>query len=96
METIYQVPLLLHEQGLLQLLRKGLALDRLSLEPAMVAKGDSLWELWKKTVTVPKGLPPVEIALVGKYTQHMDSYLSTVRPPSSENLICFHNLTTLG
>jgi CTP synthase len=78
METIYQVPLLLHSQGLLQRLQKGLALDKLTLAPDTVAKGGSLWELWKKTIGVPKDSAPVQIALVGKYTQLMDSYTSVV------------------
>ena len=78
METVYQVPMLLREQGLLQLLTKGLMLDKLTVSPEKVAKGETLWELWKKTVDNPKDFPPVEISLVGKYTQHMDSYLSVV------------------
>lgn len=78
METVYQVPLLLQEQGLLKLLRKGLELDKLQIAPERTTKGATLFELWKKIVNVPKDFPPVEIALVGKYTQHMDSYLSTV------------------
>jgi CTP synthase len=78
METIYQVPLLLHEQGLLQLLQKGLQLGAIPVSSASITKGDALWQLWKKTVTVRKDLEPIKIALVGKYTQHMDSYLSTV------------------
>lgn len=78
METVYQVPLLLQEQGLLKLLTKGLDLGKLSVSPEKVTKGEALWNMWKKTVNIPKDFPPVEISLVGKYTQHMDSYLSTV------------------
>jgi CTP synthase len=66
METIYQVPLLLHDEGLLQQLQKKLGLDSLTLSPAAVAKGSALWELWKKTVESPKDMPQVTIALVGK------------------------------
>lgn len=78
METVYQVPLLLHEQELLQRLQSGLRLDKLTLTPAVAAQGAALWELWKKTITIPKESAPVQIALVGKYTQLMDSYLSVV------------------
>ena len=95
METVYQVPLLLQEQGLLQLLRKGLELDKLPLSTERVTKGDTLFELWKKIVNVPKDFPPVEIALVGKYTQHMDSYLSTVSFAAA-GLTGFHQLTAAG
>jgi CTP synthase len=78
METVYEVPLLLHEQELLQRLRSGLNLDKLTLTPAIAAQGASLWELWKKTIIIPKESASVQIALVGKYTQLMDSYLSVV------------------
>lgn len=76
METIYQVPLLLHDEGLLQQLQKKLGLDTLTISPAAVSKGSALWELWKKTVESPKDMPQVTIALVGK-----------VRTPLTS---CFH------
>ncbi|KAK4204149.1 putative CTP synthase [Triangularia verruculosa] len=79
METIYQVPVLLEEQGLLKLLRKGLQLDNIPLDASRKAEGAKLWDLWKETITVPKDLPSVQLALVGKYTSHMDSYLSVVK-----------------
>lgn len=72
-ETIYQVPLLLEEQGLLDRLREGLMLGSLSVPPALVSKGSQLWELWKKTVATKHHLEPVNIALVGKYIALPDS-----------------------
>lgn len=78
METVYEVPLLLHEQELLQRLQTGLRLDKLSMTPAIAAQGASLWDLWKRTIIIPKESASVHIALVGKYTQLMDSYLSVV------------------
>jgi CTP synthase len=92
METIYQVPLLLHEQGLLQLLQKGLQLGAIPVSSASITKGDALWQLWKKTVTVRKDLEPIKIALVGKYTQHMDSYLSTVKALEHAAMRCDRKL----
>ncbi|VBB77084.1 Putative CTP synthase [Podospora comata] len=79
METIYQVPVLLEEQGLLTLLHKGLQLDKIPLDASRKEEGAKLWDLWKKTIDVPKDLQPVQLALVGKYTSHMDSYLSVVK-----------------
>src|SRR5436305_2036837 len=73
METIYQVPLLLEEQGLLNRLRETLMLDQLTLPPTLINKGSYLWELWKKTVVSKPHLEPVTIALVGKYTALPDS-----------------------
>ncbi|KAK6958125.1 CTP synthase [Daldinia eschscholtzii] len=72
-ETIYQVPLLLEEQGLLHRLREALMLDQLSIPPALVHKGEGLWQLWKKTVVTKPYLEPVIIALVGKYIALPDS-----------------------
>lgn len=95
METIYQVPLLLHEQGLLQRLQTGLDLDKLTLAPAMTAKGDSLWELWKKTIIIPPECPPVHIALVGKYTSLMDSYTSVVKALEHAAMRCRRKLVLI-
>jgi CTP synthase len=52
METVYQVPLLLEQQGLVDLLREALVLDKLTVSPALVDKGTELWRLWKKTVAI--------------------------------------------
>lgn len=92
METIYQVPLLLHDEGLLQQLLKKLGLDKLTLQPAQVSKGQALWELWKKTVVSPKDMPQVTIALVGKYTSLMDSYLSLVKALEHSAMRCKRKL----
>lgn len=73
LETIYQVPLLLEEQGLLSRLRETLMLDQLTLLPTLVDNGSNLWEQWKKTVVLKPHLEPVNIALVGKYTALRDS-----------------------
>jgi len=88
METIYQVPLLLKEQGLLELLRQGLILDKLALPPSMVQKGASLWELWKKTVIPKECLEPVNIALIGKYVEHHDAYLSVTKSLEHSAMRC--------
>ncbi|QKX53117.1 uncharacterized protein TRUGW13939_00191, partial [Talaromyces rugulosus] len=92
METVYEVPLLLHEQELLQRLRSGLSLDKLTLTPAIAAQGASLWELWKKTIIIPKESASVQIALVGKYTQLMDSYLSVVKALEHAAMHCRRKL----
>lgn len=92
METIYQVPMLLQEQGLLQLLHRGIELDKVVMDSGLVAKGDTLWQLWKKTVTVSKEAAPVEIALVGKYTNFMDSYLSVQKALEHASMYCGRKL----
>ncbi|KAG5948837.1 CTP synthase ura7 [Claviceps pazoutovae] len=95
METVYQVPLLLHEQGLLQRLTSGLELDKLSMSPAVRENGAALWELWKKTVIVPKDSTPVQIALVGKYTSMLDSYLSVIKALEHAAMRCRRKLSLL-
>lgn len=95
METVYQVPLLLHEQGLLHRLRTGLELDKLSIPPTVSANGAALWELWKKTVIVPKDSTPVQIALVGKYTSMLDSYLSVIKALEHAAMRCRRKLSLL-
>ncbi|KAG6163122.1 CTP synthase ura7 [Claviceps purpurea] len=95
METVYQVPLLLHEQGLLQRLTSGLELGKLSMSPAVRENGAALWELWKKTVIVPKGSTPVQIAMVGKYTSVLDSYLSVIKALEHAAMRCRRKLSLL-
>lgn len=78
MPTIYQVPLLLREQKLIPQLRSKLALDKLTLSPAMITQGEALWEMWK-TVVTPTYQEELKIALVGKYVTCQDAYLSVVK-----------------
>ncbi|RYO89617.1 hypothetical protein DL762_003150 [Monosporascus cannonballus] len=75
MPTVYQVPLLLREQSLVPLLQSKLNLGGLSIPPSAVAAGAKLWETWTSVVTKTFD-PTVDIALVGKYVQHHDAYLS--------------------
>ncbi len=66
-EDIYQIPILLHEQGL-----DDIVVDKLRLE----VPGTDLAE-WRQVVSAkanPDG--QVDIAMVGKYVQMRDSYLS--------------------
>ena len=68
--TIYQVPLSLHRQNL-----DGLILKYLSL-PSEGEPDLSDWQLVvDRFMNAPK---TVEVALVGKYVQHKDAYLSVV------------------
>ncbi|KAH7325100.1 CTP synthase N-terminus-domain-containing protein [Stachybotrys elegans] len=92
METIYQVPLLLEQEGLLKILQKGLALDKEPLTPARVQKGQELWGLWKKTVIPEIHLPPVNIALVGKYVSLDDAYLSVRKSLEHSAMRCKRKL----
>ncbi|KAL2754372.1 hypothetical protein ACRALDRAFT_2108544 [Sodiomyces alcalophilus JCM 7366] len=96
METIYQVPILLEEQGLLKLLQKGLALDKPVLSPTMVQKGQALWDLWKKTVIPERHLKPVNIVLVGKYVVLDDAYLSVHKALEHSAMRCHRKLNLVS
>lgn len=92
MKTIYLVPLLLETQGLRQLMEKSLELGGLSIAPDMVQQGASLWRLWTKTVEQKDYYEPVDIALVGKYIELHDSYLSTVKSLEHSAMRCRRRL----
>jgi CTP synthase len=79
MPTIYQVPLLLEEQGLMVQLHKDLELDKLTLSDANKTKGKEIWKTWKQTVIPPPHSETLNIALVGKYVEFADCYLSVVK-----------------
>jgi CTP synthase len=96
METIYQVPLLLEEQGFLKLLQKGLALDKHTLSPGMVDRGQALWGLWKQTVVPEKHLEPLTIALVGKYVVLDDAYLSVRKSLEHSAMRCKRKLNLVS
>ncbi len=66
-QSIYEVPLLLEEMGLGELLQEMLRL------PAAVHDLHD-WRCFVEEIRAPK--PPVEIALVGKYVELRDAYLS--------------------
>ncbi|KAK3683658.1 UTP-ammonia ligase [Podospora appendiculata] len=96
MDTIYQVPLLLEEEGLLQLLKKGLALEKVELSPARVEKGEALWKIWKKTVVSEQHLEPVNIVLVGKYVSLDDAYLSVRKSLEHSAMRCRRKLNLIS
>jgi CTP synthase len=47
MPSIYQVPMLLEQQRLIPMVRQFLALDNLSVSPAMTEKGNRTWDEWQ-------------------------------------------------
>ncbi|RDL36730.1 CTP synthase [Venustampulla echinocandica] len=88
MKTVYEVPLLLEQQGLLNLFTGALQLDKLAISPARVEKGAELWQLWNKTVLPKQHLDQVDIAIVGKYVETHDAYLSVVKSLEHSAMRC--------
>ncbi|KAI1853333.1 hypothetical protein JX266_002039 [Neoarthrinium moseri] len=96
MQTIYQVPLLLEEQGLLKQFRLSLELDKLTLAPKMLQHGADIWKTWKATVSPnPSHLEEVSIVLVGKYVELHDSYMSVVKSLEHSAMKCNRRLNLI-
>jgi CTP synthase len=66
-DTIYRIPLMLHEQGLDELVVRRLRLD---VEPADLHEWQSVLE------AIAQSEQSVNIAIVGKYVEHTDAYKS--------------------
>ncbi|POR31750.1 CTP synthase [Tolypocladium paradoxum] len=94
MPTIYQVPILLEEQGLLDLLRSALMLDAIKPTPALVTKGAELWKRWKAIIPQTYA-ETVDIALVGKYVEFHDAYLSVVKALEHSAMRCGRKLNLI-
>lgn len=87
--STYRVPVLLEEQGLVPMLRDILRLDDLKISSTMQERGQVIWETWK-SLTNPHGhiQANVRIALVGKYTNLHDSYLSVIKSLEHAAMAC--------
>lgn len=91
--STYHVPLLLETQGLILLLRDILRLDALQISPSLVHKGTQTWKAWKSLTTSQDHLyQSVSIALVGKYTNLHDSYLSVIKSLEHAAMACSRKL----
>lgn len=96
MPTIYQVPMLLESQGLIPLLQNVLQIDRSTISPALVKKGEDIWEQWKALTSAPDAyFDEVTIALVGKYIELHDSYLSLIKALEHSAMHCKRRLKLL-
>ncbi|KAF5383027.1 hypothetical protein D9615_005089 [Tricholomella constricta] len=78
--SVYHVPLLLKSQGILEFLHKRLHLQKITITKEMSVKGASLGKRWKDLTAGQERLfDTVTIALVGKYTDLKDSYMSVTK-----------------
>ncbi|KAI9736995.1 MAG: CTP synthase ura7 [Cirrosporium novae-zelandiae] len=92
-ESTYHVPLLLEEQGMINLLNESLKLNALTIPPTLVAKGHDIWRQWTTLTTSQTRLfDTVTIALVGKYTNLKDSYLSVIKSLEHAAMSCRRKL----
>ncbi|KAJ3293622.1 CTP synthase ura7 [Borealophlyctis nickersoniae] len=73
--SVYHVPLLLHKQGLLNVLEK-----RLGVSPRLNPASARFFEQWKQLTNRHDRLhDSVRICIVGKYTHLKDSYISVTK-----------------
>ncbi|KIX96523.1 uncharacterized protein Z520_07789 [Fonsecaea multimorphosa CBS 102226] len=94
-ESTYHVPLLLEQQGLPDQLRELFRLDAYKIAPSLVTKGQQIWEEWKRLTTSQDRFlesEKVNIALVGKYTNLHDSYLSVIKALEHSAMACRRKL----
>ncbi|KAG0363540.1 CTP synthase ura7, partial [Podila minutissima] len=94
--SVYHVPELLKEQGLIDYLWKRLNIEKtVSISPALKEKGDNMWQKWNQLTASQERLQDsdsVTIALVGKYTHLQDSYASVVKALEHASLACHKKL----
>ena len=80
--STYHVPLLLEQQGLISQLSSLFNLSATPAPPKLLSSGRKTWSSWKSlTLSQDRFLDSekVNIALVGKYTNLHDSYLSVIK-----------------
>ncbi|KAJ2541097.1 CTP synthase ura7 [Coemansia sp. RSA 1933] len=79
-ESLYHVPILLQQQGIIDVLTDRLKLAQLTIPPELCAEGDTLWAQWREFARRrARDLDETTIAIVGKYTNLADSYISVVK-----------------
>ena len=94
--STYHVPLLLEKQGLIEVLRNIIKLDALTIPKSLVTKGQRTWQEWKTlTVSQERLFESVSIALVGKYTNLHDSYLSVIKSLEHAAMACTKKLNLI-
>jgi CTP synthase len=94
--STYHVPLLLEKQGLISTLRDFLKLDDITMSKALVDKGARTWAEWKRlTSSQDRLFDTVNIALVGKYTNLHDSYLSVIKSLEHSAMRCNKKLNLI-
>ncbi|KAJ8328183.1 CTP synthase ura7 [Batrachochytrium dendrobatidis] len=83
-KSVFHVPLLLNDQGLVEMLEK-----RLNMQPRPSPEAASLFNKWQQLCTrIDRLHDTVRIVLVGKYTSLHDSYISVVKSLEHAAMAC--------
>jgi len=88
--------MLLESQGLVSSLREILKLDEIEKSKDLIKRGRHTWDEWKALATSQERLyETVSIALVGKYTNLHDSYLSVIKSLEHAAMHCRRKLNLI-
>ncbi|CCE79976.1 Piso0_003069 [Millerozyma farinosa CBS 7064] len=91
--STYHVPLLLKDSKVMKYLGHKLHLNESDLSPSAIARGEDLLNSWRKlTSGHDSTFETVTIALVGKYTNLKDSYLSVIKALEHASMRCKRKL----
>ena len=91
--SVYHVPVLLRENGVVDFFRKRLNLDNIKVSDERRLAGKELWNKWTAlTASYERLFDTVKIALVGKYTDLHDSYISVYKALEHASLGCTRKL----
>ncbi|KAG0174509.1 CTP synthase ura7 [Apophysomyces sp. BC1034] len=87
--SVYHVPVLMREKGVVDFFRRRLNLDAIKVADDRRLAGEQLWNKWiSLTGSYEHLFETVTIALVGKYTNLHDSYISVDKALEHASLAC--------
>ncbi|ORE07407.1 CTP synthase [Rhizopus microsporus var. microsporus] len=91
--SVYHVPILMREKGVIDFFRRRLNLDSIKIPDDQRLAGEELWKKWTTLAGSYEHLhEKVTIALVGKYTDLHDSYISVYKALEHAALACKRKL----
>ncbi|KAI8878403.1 CTP synthase, partial [Backusella circina FSU 941] len=91
--SVYHVPILMREHGIIDFFRRRLNLDALTISDENRLAGEELWNKWSTLAGSYEHIhEKVSIALVGKYTHLHDSYISVYKALEHASLNCGRKL----
>ena len=92
-QSVYHVPLLLKQSGVIDFFRKRLVLDQVVVSKPRLESGEHLFRRWKElTIGHDRLFDKVHIVLVGKYVSRHDSYMSVIKTLEHASLRCGRKL----
>ncbi|KAI9302753.1 CTP synthase [Cunninghamella echinulata] len=78
--SVYHVPILMRESGVIDFFRRRLNLDAIQIPDSRRLAGEAVWSKWNElAVSQERLFEKSTIAVVGKYTTLHDSYISVVK-----------------